>query len=228
MGYSGKLEEKLLVQKLRKEGLSYKEIMQHVSVVKDTVSRWCRDIPLTEQQIQRLIKNKELGLRKGSLIAAENKRRKRVETTEKITQEALREIGKLTERDKFITGISLYAAEGNKADNNSGFSNSDPKLIKFMTNWFLEFAKVPKSKLRGAIWLHEGLNENNAKNFWFKLTGIPINQFHKTYIAKNKIDSKKIRKNIHSFGVFSIRFSGVTIHRKIMGWIAGVFEDRLI
>ena len=228
MGYSGKLEEKLLVQKLRKEGLSYKEIMQHVSVVKDTVSRWCRDIPLTEQQIQRLIKNKELGLRKGSLIAAENKRRKRVETTEKITQEALREIGKLTERDKFITGISLYAAEGNKADNNSGFSNSDPKLIKFMTNWFLEFAKVPKSKLRGAIWLHEGLNENNAKNFWSKLTGIPINQFHKTYIAKNKIDSKKIRKNIHNFGVFSIRFSDIAIHRKIMGWIAGVFEGKLI
>lgn len=228
MGYSGKLEEKLLVQKLRKKGFSYREIMQHVSVVKDTVSRWCRDIPLTEEQRRRLLKNKELGLRKGSLIAAENKRRKRIEITEIITKEALKEIGKLTKRDKFITGISLYAAEGNKADNNSGFSNADPKLIKFMTNWFVEFAKVPKSKLRGAIWLHEGLNENIAKNFWSKLTDIPLNQFHKTYIAKNKIDSKKIRKNIHNFGVFSIRFSGVTIHRKIMGWIDGVFEAELI
>lgn len=228
MGYSGKLEEKLLVQSLRKKGFSYREIMLHVSVVKDTVSRWCRDIPLTEQQIQRLIKNKELGLRKGVLIAAENKRKKRIETTEKITQEALKEIGRLTERDKFITGISLYAAEGNKADNNSGFSNADPKLIKFMTNWFLKFAKVPKNKLRGAIWLHEGLNEINAKEFWSNLTNIPLNQFHKTYIAKNIINSKKIRKNIHSFGVFSIRFSGVTIHRKIMGWIAGVFEGKLI
>lgn len=228
MGYSGKLEEKLLVQSLRKKGFSYKEIMQHVSVVKDTVSRWCRDIPLTEKQRERLLKNKELGLRKGSLIAAENKRRIRIETTERITKEALREVGKLSQRDKFITGISLYSAEGNKADNNSGFSNSDPKLIKFMTNWFLEFAKVPKSKLRGAIWLHEGLNENNAKNFWSKLAGIPINQFHKTYIAKNIINSKKIRKNIHNFGVFSIRFSGVAIHRKIMGWIAGVFKSKLI
>lgn len=42
MGYFGKLEEKFLAQKLRKQGLSYKEILQQISVSKDTISRWCK------------------------------------------------------------------------------------------------------------------------------------------------------------------------------------------
>jgi hypothetical protein len=40
MGYSGKLYEKLLAQKLRKEGLSYGEITAQVYVSKGTLSRW--------------------------------------------------------------------------------------------------------------------------------------------------------------------------------------------
>jgi len=123
----------------------------------------------------------------------------------------------------FLTGVALYAAEGTKKDKACCFANSDPNLIKFMTGWFRRFCKVHEEKLRGAIWLHKGLNEKMAKKYWSNLTKIPILQFHKTYIAENKTKSKKIRKNIHQYGVFSIRFSDAKIHRKIMGWIAGLF-----
>lgn len=133
----------------------------------------------------------------------------------------------MNSRDKFIAGIALYAGEGNKTAGGVGFSNADPKLIKFMMEWFLEFTKIPMGKFRGAIWLHEGLNEAEAKQYWSELTGIPLTQFRKTYVAKIKIDSKKIRKNIHNHGVFAIRFSNSFVHRKIMGWIYALFDGKI-
>lgn len=226
MGYFGKLELKLQAQELRTQGLSYKEILQTVHVSKDTISRWCKDIPLTEEQQLRLITNKQFGQKKGSLVAAVNKRNKRILRTRSIQIEAKKEIGKLIQREKFIAGIALYAAEGDKKDGKGGFSNADPTLIKFMMEWFINFAKVPPARVRGALYLHEELDENKAKQFWSTLTGIPLQQFIKTYIPKERTN-KKFRKNIHQYGVFSIRFSDSGIHRRIMGWIYAIFDDRI-
>ena len=227
MGYAGKFAEKLKAQKLRRQGLSYKEILKHILVSKDTISRWCKEIELTQAQKNRLINNKISGQRKGSLVAADNKRKRRQERTQKIFLNAKKEIGELTQRDRFINGIALYAAEGTKSDRQGGFANSDPKLVNFMMQWFREFCSVPETRMRGVLWLHEGLNEEKAKSFWSNLTGIPIGQFHKTYRAQNKKDSKKIRKNIHKYGVFAIRFTHAEIHRQIMGWISALYDAKM-
>ncbi|MBI2196107.1 hypothetical protein HYU45_00660 [Candidatus Daviesbacteria bacterium] len=227
MGYFGKLEEKLEAQELRRKGLSYGEIMLQISVSKDTVSRWCRDIVLTEVQKKRLLENKIYGQRKGSQVAAENKRQKRLLRTKEIFEKSKIELGEVNKRDRFLAGIAFYAGEGNKADGDGGLANSDPKIIKFMIKWFKEFCEVPMSRFRGAIWIHEGLDAEKAKKYWSTLTEIPQDQFHKTYIAKNKIDSKKIRKNIHEYGVFAIKFSDSDKQRKIMGWISALMGDKI-
>lgn len=225
MGYVGKLDLKLRAQALRRQGLSYGEILSGIRVSKDTISRWCRDIVLTKDQQLRLIQNKIFGQKKGSLIAAENKRKARITKTKTIFRSAKKELGHLNKRDRFLAGIALYAAEGSKES--GGFSNSDPEIIHFMMQWFREFCKLPLPKFRGAIWLHEGLSEKEAKKFWSTLTGIPQDQFHKTYIAENKKYSRKIRKNIHNFGIFAIRFSDSEKQRHIMGWISALFHDRI-
>ncbi len=227
MGYSGLLKQKMQAQALRRKGLSYREILVSIKVSKSTISKWCKDIKLTRLQKNRLTIKKQFGQRKGSIVAAENKRRVRIQRTLEIRKEAKRFLGKRSKRDLFLTGIALYAAEGSKTDRQVGFANSDPLLIKFMMQWFLKYLRVPLKKTRGSIWLHEGLNEKVAKEFWSDLTGIPLDQFHKTYIAKVKPESKKIRKNIHKYGVFSIRFTDAEKHRKIMGWIYALFDDKI-
>lgn len=227
MGYYGKLEEKSKAQELRRKGLSYGKIMQQIHVSKDTVSRWCRDIELTQDQKRKLLQNKMFGQRKGSIVAAENKRKARLFRTEVIFKDAKKELGKLSKRDRFVAGIALYSGEGYKNDGKGGFANSDPILIKFMSNWFQEFCHLPMEKLRGAIWIHQGLDVVVAKQFWSKLTGIPEAQFHKTYIAKDKKDSKQIRKNIHQYGVFAIRFSDSDKQRKIIGWISALLGGKI-
>jgi hypothetical protein len=227
MGYYGKLGEKRTAQTLRGKGYSYKEILQHVHVSKDTISRWCKEITLSKSQEQRLIVRKSNGQKKGSLIAAENKRRKRIETIRMTKIQAKKQIGVFTNRDKFITGIALYAGEGTKTDGQVAFSNANPALIEFMIHWFYDFCHVSTLKLRGALWLHEGKDEKHAMEFWSTISGIPKNQFYKTYIAKNKVDSMKIRKNIHPFGVFAIRISDSALHRRIMGWCSALFHDKI-
>ncbi len=227
MGYFGRIEDKCKAQNLRRQGLSYREILLQINVSKDTISRWCRDIILSEFQKKRLLKNKSFGQRTGSQVAADNKRQARILRTKTIFKEAKEELGNLNKRDRFITGISLYAGEGTKGDGRAAFANSDPRIIKFMINWFKEFCKIPISKIKGAIWLHDNLDEEKAKEFWSTVTGIPLEQFYKTYISKNKLDSKKVRKNIHPYGVFTIRFSHTDKQRKIMGWISALLGGKI-
>lgn len=227
MGYWGKLEEKNLAMNLRREGLSYKEISKKVTVSKSTLSLWCRDIELTNLQKARLQNNKESGQHKGSLVAADNKRIRRHELTKKIYEEAVIEIGSLNKRDRFLTGLSLYVGEGYKKESSIGFTNSDSKLITFMMMWFKEFCQIPEEKFRGAIWIHDNLDKGTALEYWSTLSGIPTIQFHKTYVSKNKNASNKIRKNIHPYGIFSIRISDSFQQRKILGWISALFDDKI-
>lgn len=228
MGYVGNLEWKIKAQELRKKGLSYNEILKIVPVPKSTLSGWCRDIALNEKQALRLFKNKLSGSAKGRIIGAKRQQAKRLNQIQELLEKGRGEIGHLSKRDRFISGISLYAAEGTKRDKMCSFANSDPQLIFFMSRWFREFCNIPEPRLRGAIWIHDGLDIEVAKKYWSKITDIPLSQFHKTYIAKNKTDSKKVRKNIHTHGVFSIKFSDAKTHRRLMGWIAGIFGQPLV
>lgn len=227
MGYYGKLREKEIAIRLRKNGHSYNEIISKVNVSKDTVSRWCRDIELTQLQLKRLHDNKLLGATKGRLLGARRQKEKRVNETHGYLIAGVKDVGQLTRRERFLVGIALYSAEGTKSDGQVVFSNSDPKLIKFMSDWFNDFCNIHPSKFRGRLWIHTNRDEQKAKMYWSKLTNIPLTQFYKSYIAENKINSVKKRKKVHEYGVFGVCFSDSKKHRQIMGWIAGI-TDKLV
>lgn len=226
MGYFGKIELKEKALELRRKGFSYKEIQHEVPVSKDTLSRWLRDIELTDEQKQTLIDKKLNGQKRGSVIAAENKKRKREEKIRAIYGSAKKDLGKISVRDNFIFGLALYAGEGGKTDGKGAFTNSNPYFIKYMTWWFKTYCGLQSENLKGAIWIHEENNALKAKGFWSNLTGIPVSNFHKSYIVrKNK--KTKFRKNIHQYGVFSIRFYNSDMQRKILGWISVFLGDKI-
>ena len=228
MGYAGKLKENRLALKLRKKGLSYNEIQKKVSVSKDTLSRWCRDIILTPNQMERLKNRKLNGAERGRIIGAKRQQQERIKKTKELLNQGKKQVGLLNKRDRFIAGIGLYLGDGHKGDQGVGFSNSNSRIIQFMMSWFREFCNVPEEKFRGQIWIHDNLNESQAKIFWSKTTGIPIEQFTKSYIAKNKTNSRKIRKKLHEHGVFAIRIHKSNLQRKILGWMVGILGKPLI
>jgi len=226
MSYAGKLDLKLKAKALRKKGLSVKEIQRRLKVSRSSVSLWVRDIRLTRKQLEKLYLNKKTGQLKGSIIAAMNKIKIREDITERLMKEGEKEAGKISQRDRFITGVALYFAEGDKSSEHIGFSNSDPRAIKFMVDWFREFCKIPEEKFRCSLYIHDNLSERKAKEFWSELTKIPLSQFSKSYIVKN--NPNRLRKTKNSYGVLRAGASNVNLHRKIMGWISGVFKNSYI
>ena len=222
MGYAGKLELKLQARTLRKQGISVKEIQKRLKVSRSSVSLWVRDVKLTRVQLEKLYLNKKTGALRGSIIAAMNKSRIRKELTEKLMSEGKKEVGVLSERDKFIAGIAMYFAEGEKTDGNIGFSNSDDRAIHFMMWWFRKICEVPEEKFRIYLYIHDNLDEKEAKRHWSKLTEVPLSRFKKSYIVKN--NPKRFRKTKNKHGVLRISISNANLHRKIMGWISGVIE----
>ncbi len=222
MGYVGKLDLKLKARELRKKGLSVKEIQRRLSVSRSSVSLWVRDVRLTQKQLERLYLNKKKSALRGCIIAAMNKKRKREEITKRLKNEGKKEIGNLSKRDRFIAGVALYFAEGDKGDKSIGFSNSDPQAIEFMVNWFREFCKINEDKFRCSLYIYDNLNERKAKKFWSDLTKISLDQFRKSYIVKN--NPHRLRKTKNIYGVLRITISDVNLHRKVMGQIEGLFK----
>ena len=224
MGYTGNLEKKNLIQKLRLEGHSYREIEKLTQTSKSTIGNYCQNIKLNENQIQKLLDNKKNGLIKATLLGSEANREKRIIQETQLLKKGIKQIGKMSQRDKFIAGVALYQGEGSKTNNAVEFTNSNPETIKFMVNWICEFCSINRSNLKFCLWLHENLNESKAINFWCQFLEIKSSQFGKTYFAKNKINSQKIRKNIHQFGIIKIRFYNSAKLRLILGWIKGILS----
>lgn len=224
MGYAGKLEQKKIAQKLRSQGFPYSEIRKKVSVSKSTISLWCRDVILTVDQLERIRKKSLEGAERGRIIGAKKQQASRIKRTQELFLQGRKQIGRMTKRDRFMAGVGLYLGDGVKGDREVGFSNSNPKVIEFMIRWFREFCTIPEDKFRGHLWIHEGLNEMTARKYWSKTTKIPLGQFNKSYIAKNKSRSRKIRKQLHKHGVFAIRASDSTVQRQILGWLGGILR----
>lgn len=222
MSYSGKLELRNKAIELRKQGTSMREIQKLLTVSKSSVSRWVQDVVLTDDQVIKLYANKKTGGLKGNYVASQNKIARRKLLTKELLDKGIMEVGHLSKRDRFIAGIALYFGEGDKTDKSIGFTNSDSRSIDFMSKWLREFCKIDESKFRGKLYIHDTLDEHSAKTYWSKLTCIPLEQFTKSTIVPH--NSERRRKSILPHGVFKIVINDINLHRKMMGWISGLFK----
>ncbi|MBI4992460.1 MAG: hypothetical protein HZB99_04565 [Candidatus Harrisonbacteria bacterium] len=216
-----KFEEKKLAKELRTRGDSIKEIAKKLAVSKSSVSLWVRDIQLTKAQKQIL---SEKGVRKEIIEKRRVTRlinesiRRRV-----IIDSAKQDISGLSKLELLLIGSALYWAEGSKRSKGTVIlSNGDPLMIKLMMRFFRENCGVPESKFRGYIHIHPHLDFKKAEIYWADISGIPLNQFYKTY-RKPNISSKN-KKDTLPFGTFDITICDTVLLLKIKGWIEKLSE----
>jgi len=186
------------------------------------VSSWCRDIPLTSEQIDRLVrKSKTEGL-KALLRHAEKARRIRVEKVEEQMEAGRKDVRRLSKRDLFIAGLALYWGEGYKKGNEEfGFTNSDFRVLRFMMRWLTEIYAIAKGDYIFRISMNQ-IYENylpDVTNKWSKLLGVPKTQFTMPSIIK--VRNKKIYSEIGSYlGTLRIKVRrGTNLRRRILGSI---------
>lgn len=129
------VQKKILAQELRQKGKSIGEIAELLGMQKSgTISKWCRDITLSPDQIEVLSKKQKSGSYKGRIIAVENLRRKRLKEVSLLKEKGLKEIGKINRRDLLVCGAGIYWSEGETCptSDNVCFTNSDPKMVMLM------------------------------------------------------------------------------------------------
>jgi DNA-binding Lrp family transcriptional regulator len=211
-------------QNLRKQGIGIKTIAHKLKLSSSTVSLWCRDIELTPQQLKRLQKNARDPFFGKRLEYIQKKQKSRLEKIRSLKENGIKDIGVLSDRDLFISGINLYWAEGFKKDNLVGFANTDVEMLRLFLRWIDVCCGVTKDRIK----IRLGINEqyvNQSKiyeMFWSKKLNIPMQQFQKIYVQKVKW--KKIYDHPEEYhGVVRIRITKSTdLLRKIIGWIEGI------
>lgn len=215
-----KSSQKLVAQRLRKEGLSIKQISERVGISKSTASIWCQEVSLTVAQKERLFARQIAAGHKGRMMGAEANRKRRLERIEKCEKDGSRDIARLTSRDKLMLGLGLYWGEGAKARTSAtALINSDPKLILFGMRWFIEQLNVDRADFRPYIYIaasHRG-RAREILAFWVNLLDLPSEQFAKIVFLKGS--RRKVYENHDSYyGVLALRVSrGTLLKYRVLG-----------
>ncbi len=216
-----KTKERLLARKLRREGESIKSISKRLEVSSGSVSIWCEDLVLSQEQKQKLHERQIKAGHKGRMMGAEMNRRKKMENIALQEKSAHEIIGRMTKRDRLMLGIGLYWGEGVKGrSSGTALVNSDPSVILFARDWFEQLG-VKRSEFNPYIYVSElhRKREHKIRKFWSNLLSIPPRQFSKVIFLKGR--REKIYENHDSyFGVLALRIArGTTLRYKIMGLI---------
>ena len=220
-----KPEEKGKAVSLRTQGLSYREILQHVPVAKSTLSLWLRSVGLSRPQKQRLTEKKLAAARRGwEKVHADRLARMRQVMAE-AEDEARRRIDK---GDRlWIVGTALYWAEGAKPkDWRAGemvmLSNTDLRMIILMREWLRRCCSVSESDIRYAVYIHERADIAAAMRFWADGLGLSLGHL-RTYLKKHNPSPRRKNTGNGYRGTMrmAVRRSTMLNHR-IAGWIRGL------
>lgn len=217
---------RLEARKLRKKGVSVKKIAQHLNIAKSTASLWVRDIILSVEQLEELRKSKLAGGELGRLKSALMQKQRRLDLVENSRLEGVRLLSNITDNELLIAGLALYWGEGAKKRRIVEFCNSDPKMIKFLLLWLQKCFAIDIAEIRCYVGIN-GIHhqrEQVVKEYWSKITGIPLSQFTKT--SFKKVKNKKVYNNFNEhYGTLSVKVRNpARFYYKIMGLIDGLYE----
>ncbi|MBU1031815.1 hypothetical protein KKE03_02755 [Patescibacteria group bacterium] len=216
--------EKALI--LRRSGKSIKKIAKLLGVSVSIVSVWSREVELTEEQREKL-KRRKVRIRHLRKLAKQSHLEK-ISRVKRLFEDAHAEIKPLTAKELFLTGLSLYWAEGFKSvkEGRLGFCNSDPRMVKFMIKWFKKTLKIKKEDFILRTEFNEAHKdrEEEIKSFWSKLTGISLSQFEKPFYHRS-VWLRDYPNREAYFGILRIRVrKSSELLNKMKGWISGLSE----
>lgn len=219
-----KFEERIKARELRRNGESIRIIADKLGVSKSTVSLWCGDIELSEEQRKKLIEDDRRGGAVGRVMAAISVKKERLRRMDKYMGKGKILVGHMGIRDLFIAGIALYWAEGNKKNRRVIFSNSDPMMIKIWIRWLTECLSIPKNDICCQV----GINQlhkyrlRRVEKYWSKITGISLGMFRRASLKK--VIAAKVYDNPEShFGTLNLRvLKSTNLNYLILGLIEGL------
>lgn len=212
--------------RLRRKGLSYKQIRGILGVGMATLSGWLQDVPLDDLQRARL--------RQRSLDAARRTARanheRRLAREAEIRRTTAADIGQVSERELFIAGVVAYAAEGTKrkpwqTSMRVIFTNSDPRMILLFLRW-LSLQGVSRSSLSFRVSIHRDADIDAAERFWAGIVGVSSDLLKRATLQKGnqKTPRRNIGQGYHGCLVISVNRSS-DLNKRLAGWFDALVGD---
>lgn len=220
-----KLREKAIT--LRKQGMTYSEILKLVPVAQSSISLWCRNIPLTAEQTNHIQQARTEGIKRG----ATSRHNQATKLKQDIISSSASEILTISNRDLWLIGIALYWAEGSKQGPKTisqgiKFTNSDSKMIKVFDLWLTRIMKINPDIIDYEIYLHESMKGEISRviNFWSRILDKPTAKFDRIYLKKN-IVTKSYPKSDYKGVVRIVVKKSTNLNRQISGWQLGIVHS---
>ena len=175
-------ERSELGKELRRLGLTQGEIRELIPVPKATLSYWCQEIDLTQNQIEAIRARTGPDARMGIPVDTQWRRREEIG---RIREEARRFAEAHFYDPFFVAGVVLYWGEGSKTRNDFSLSNSDPAALRVFIAWVQRYL-APNAEFVLSMHLHEGNDEPSARAYWRQATGLKNGEFTKTSSSRRE------------------------------------------
>jgi predicted transcriptional regulator len=220
-------EKRKLAREMRRNGESIREIGRILEVSKGTISKWCSDIELTEEQIKILSVRGYGASLKGRMIGVKMNKQKKLDAIKKADEQGREIIQSIDSQEKILIATALYWAEGVKSQFHAfQFTNSDPIMILFMKSFLLDFG-IKKDDIVITIQINE-IHKSRIEtvlNFWKDLLEFNSNQLTKPCFIKAKIE--KVYENYDSYyGVCRLQVRKSTnLKYRILGLIKSLKQQ---
>jgi hypothetical protein len=170
MNYGPEKQEK--AKQLRRLGKSLNEIREKLRVSKSTASIWCKDVEVSRQGKQRLLRRWERGYEKGLRNISKEKSKEQW-GYRKIRIQAYEQGLSSHPTHEDALCIGLYWGEGTKYRSLWTFVNSDRESIALMVRWAIRAGQNPDA-FGAHVQIHpeDNLTNDDVIDFWTE-AGIP-------------------------------------------------------
>lgn len=218
---ASKVQERRQAIALRRQGKSYREIMQKVPVSKGTLSKWFAHLPLTKKEEKFLKERSQVLQDKGRLkVAAQNHDRHEVRR-EKVRLNAKIDFERYKNDPLFLVGVSLYWAEGAKRGNYFSFMSSDVDMVKTMMVWMSHYLNAEPADIKYRLYIRQAYANEKCERYWSRECTIPKSQFQKTIYLQA---SQTFKKDSDYKGCLRMVVSGADQLLRIKTWHACLAE----
>jgi DNA-binding MarR family transcriptional regulator len=213
-----KTKERRQARDLRRlEGRSIKEIAKELGVSRSSVSRWVRDIELTDEQRRALLERNPAYNRQSSgwHVVASRRRAARVRS-----QEHGRELARLRE-PLHLAGCMLYWAEGSKERNALQFCNSDPEMVRFFVRLLRTYFDIDDDQIRITCYLyadHEQ-RQREIEAYWLDVASLTEASLRRSVVNRVSKSSKRKRFGSLPYGTCRVVVNRTAVVQSVWGSI---------
>lgn len=201
--------------KMRKRGVSLREIEENLGIPRSTLSGWLRNVRLTQKQKLKLKNNWLEGLRNARIHAVAWHNQQKEIRLKEAEEHALRSLSKIDITNESILELALamlYLGEGSKSGH-TALGSSNPEILNFFITGLLQVYKFNLDKIKCELHLRADQNPDEIRKYWSEKLGIPIKNFTNISVDKRTIG----RATYPSYkGVCILQCGNIALQRRLV------------